>query len=251
MNTTKEKREIIMDFDKLPQNPGEVLETNTRDKSQNQVMRDTIVELKRIIREQNLDGLTACQIGVNERIMVLNFNGDLQTFVNPLLVKANGFTLSREKCVHFPGKEFLVPRNKEITLTYETPLGAVLQSRFIGRAAYVAQHLIWHMDGMYVDEVGIEIDEDWDKMTDDEKAEVIKQYAESVDVEAKSLQEELKQSEEAQKMYDAIEFDKALVSGEVTLKDEKVKIINTEEKSKEDETSSEEKEIEENGENSI
>ena len=101
MTTMKEKKEIIMDFEKLPQSPGDVLAINTRDKSLNQVMRDTIVELKRIVREQNLDGLTACQIGVNERIMVMNFDGDIKTYINPLLIKASDFTFSREKCIHF------------------------------------------------------------------------------------------------------------------------------------------------------
>ncbi len=85
----------IIDINELPTEPGVVLETNTRDKKLNQLMRDTVVELKRIIREKNLDGLTACQIGVNERIMVMNFgNDDLRTYINPLLCAASGFVLN-------------------------------------------------------------------------------------------------------------------------------------------------------------
>ena len=222
-------KEIITDITKLPSEPGVVLETNTRDKKLNQVMRDTVVELKRLIREKNLDGLTACQIGVNERIMVLNFgNDDLRTYINPLLIHADGFVLNRERCIHLPNQEFLVPRNKEITLMFETPLGAVQQAKFIGKAAYVAQHLIWHMDGLFIDEVGLEIDDDWDKMTDDEKAEIVKQYCESVDRQSAELNDEIKQSEEAQKLKDAIEFEQALSKGEVKIREEKFTIENEE-----------------------
>ena len=221
----------IIDINELPTEPGVVLETNTRDKKLNQLMRDTVVELKRIIREKNLDGLTACQIGVNERIMVMNFgNDDLRTYINPLLCAASGFVLNRETCIHLPNQQFLVPRNKEITLMYETPLGAVQQAKFIGKSAYVAQHLIWHMDGLFIDEVGLEIDDDWDSLTDDEKAEIVKQYCESVDQQSAELNDELAKSEEAQKLKGAIEFEKAVVSGEVKIKEEKIKIENTETK---------------------
>lgn len=219
----------------MPNNPGEVLEVNTTDKKLNKLMRDTIVELKNIIREKNLDGLTACQIGINERIMVLKFGEDnLQSYINPVITSIEGFCLNRETCINLnDGKSYLVPRNQKIVVIYETPLGAIQQATFVGRAAHVVQHLIWHMDGMFIDEVGLELPDNWDSMNDDEKEAILKEYYESVDIVQAQLNDEINKSEEAQKLKNAIEFEKAIQSGEVKLKEEKIKVINTSEEKEE------------------
>ena len=221
----------ILTADKMPNTPGEVLEVNTRDKKLNKLMRDTIIELKNIIREKNLDGLTACQIGINERIMVMKFaDNNIQSYINPVVTHSDGFVLNREDCINLnDGKTYLVPRNQEVTMVYETPLGAIQQAKFVGKAAMVVQHLIWHMDGLFIDEVGLELPDNWDTMTDDEKSEILKDYYESVDIAQAQLNDELNNSEEGRKIKDAIEFEHAVQRGEVKLKEEKVKIVNTEE----------------------
>ena len=217
---------IIENAEDLPQSPNTVLETNSRDKTLNKLMRDTIVDLKNLIREKNLDGLTACQIGVNERIMVMRFgDNDLQSYINPVIVNIGDIIFNRETCIHIKNKQFLVPRYKTITLMYETPLGQVKQARFAGKASYVAQHLLWHMDGMFIDDVGLEIDDDWDRLTDEEKTVIIKEYAESLDIKSHELNDELKNSEEGRKLLDAIEFEKAVMRGDVTIKEEQVSLI--------------------------
>lgn len=229
----------ILTADKMPAEPGEVLEVNTRDKKLNKVMRDTIVELKNIIREKNLDGLTACQIGINERIMVMKFgDNDLQSYINPVIAQADGFVLNREDCINLnDGKTYLVPRNQQITLVYETPLGAVQQAKFVGRAAMVAQHLCWHMDGLFIDEVGLELPDNWDSMSDDEKEAILKEYYESVDIAQAQLNDELSKSEEGLKLKNAVEFEQAVQRGDIKLKEEKVRIINTEEEKIDENTS--------------
>ena len=228
---------IINDISELPNSADTVLEINTSNKKLNQLMRDTIVSLKNTIREKNLDGLTACQIGVNIRVMVINFNGDLKTYVNPLLVKADGFVLNRESCIHIPDKTYLVPRHKSITIIYETPLGKIEEAKLVGKAAYVAQHLIWHMDGMFIDDVGLEIDEDWDELTDEEKSQIIKEYAESLDIRAAELNDELDKTEQGKKLKEGVEFEQAVARGEVRIKEEAVYTTdNTKEENKDNGT---------------
>lgn len=219
----------------MPNTPGEVLEVNTTDKALNKIMRETIVELKNIIREKHLDGLSACQIGINERIIVLNFgDNNLQSYINPVIAGADGFCLNRETCINLnDGKTYLVPRNQQITVTYETPLGAIQQARFVGRAAYVMQHLMWHLDGLFIDEVGLELPDNWDDMPDEEKGLILKDYYDSVDITQAQLNDELNKSEEGLKLKNAVEFEKAVQRGEIKFKDETLKIINTEENKEE------------------
>jgi len=225
----------ILTADQMPYTPGEVVEVNTRDKKLNKLMRDTIVELKNIIREKNLDGLTACQIGINERIMVLKFgDNELQSYINPVVTSMDGFCLNRETCINLnDGKTYLVPRNQKIVMVYETPLGAIQQATFVGKAAHVVQHLIWHMDGLFIDEVGLELPDDWDTLSDEDQEEILKEYYESIDIAKAQINDEINNSEEALKLKNAIEFEQAVNKGEIKLRNEKFKIISTSEEKEE------------------
>ena len=71
---------IIKDFEKLSQRSDEV-----DIKKSNKLIRDTIISLKDIIKKNNLVYLTAPQIDVPIRVFVINFNGSLRSFVNPVI----------------------------------------------------------------------------------------------------------------------------------------------------------------------
>lgn len=224
-----------MNWDELPQEPGECLELNTRDKHCNQIIRETVIKLKNTIKEIGLLGLSAPSIGIKERIICLNFGKDIiKTMINPVPVRGGDVRLSRESCIHLPGKEFLVPRHHEIEICYETPLGQIEQVKLIGKAACVFQQCNDILNGMWIDEIGFEIDKDWDDMSDDDKAEIIKEWLDSIDTRVQDLNEELKNSKEANKLMDAVEFDQALARGEITLKEEKHKIVMKEENNGQD-----------------
>ena len=66
-------------------------------RKEGKVLQATVLDLKEIIREKNLKGLSAPQIGVPIRVFCLNFGETVKTFVNPTITKATGFALSREK----------------------------------------------------------------------------------------------------------------------------------------------------------
>ena len=50
----------------------------------------TIIDLKQTIQKNNYVCLAAPHIGVNKRILCINFNGDIRTFCNPVLTSAKG-----------------------------------------------------------------------------------------------------------------------------------------------------------------
>lgn len=61
-------------------------------KREKDLVHKIIIDLKDTVRENNLTYLTAPQIGYNKRILVINFNGDIRTFLNPIITKMKGFT---------------------------------------------------------------------------------------------------------------------------------------------------------------
>ena len=72
--------EIITDYDKLSERCSEFDLTK-----ENKEVQTIVLKLKNTIRKHNLLGLSANQIGYDKRILCLNFNGDIKTFINPII----------------------------------------------------------------------------------------------------------------------------------------------------------------------
>lgn len=209
-------KEIITDLDKLNDRADEI---DTR--KENALMREIIIDLKDTIREtKDCVGLAATQIGFNKRIFVINFNGDLRTFVNPIISQVKGFTLNREKCMSLPGKEYIRPRHNEISVIYQTPLGKTESRKIVGLAAYVFQHELDHLDGLTIADIGLELDDEFDKATDEEREELINAYLDSLDIKKKQVEKEIQEDETLKKTSDAINFIEKLQKGEVELGDQ-------------------------------
>ena len=189
-------------------------EIDTR--KENALMREIILELKDTLRNHKEGvGLAAPQIGYNKRIFVINFSGDLRSFINPIISEVKGFELSKEGCLSIPGKEFIRPRNNEITVLYQTPLGKIESRKLVGKAAIVFQHEIDHLDGLLISDIGFEIDENYEKATEDEKAQIIQKYMDSLDIKKKAVEDEIQNDPELKKQDDAIKFMEALQQGQV------------------------------------
>ena len=101
-------KEIITDIDKLNEiGICDVIDT----RKENELLRERIVNLKEVVRSQNLSILSAPQLGYDKRVFVINYNGDIRTYVNPMIVNVKGLELSRETCPSLPGKEYIQPTN--------------------------------------------------------------------------------------------------------------------------------------------
>lgn len=185
-------------------------------KTENDLMREIILALKDTIRNsENCVGLAAPQIGYNKRMFCINFKGDIRTFINPIITNAKGLSLSRESCMSCPGKEYIRPRNNEIWVYYQTPLGKTESVKLFGFAAHVFQHELDHLDGITLADIGLEIDESYDKASDEERSELLAAYLDSLDLKQKQLQKEIEEDPELKKLDDSIKFMEAVQKGEV------------------------------------
>lgn len=210
-------KEIVLEEEKLTVRCDEI-----DPRTENKLMRQIIVDLKDAIREKNLVGLAANQIGYDKRIFVINFNGELRSFINPIITKAEGLELSREGCASIPNKEFVRPRHNNIEVTYMTPLGKIESRQLVGMAATVFQHEIDHLDGMLVNDIGFEVDEDFDNATDEERQEVINAYLDSLDLKRQELNEEIENDKELKQASDAIKFMEKVQKGEIEIETETI-----------------------------
>ena len=78
-----------------------------------------------------------------------------------------------------------------------------------------------HLDGALISDIGLEITEEYEKASEEEKSELIKAYLESLDLKAKELNKEIEEDKDLKQINDAIKFTEGLVKGEVEVETEK------------------------------
>lgn len=204
-------KEIVIDLEQLSERCEEI---DVR--KEGKLVQQITLDLKQTLREHSTGvGLAANQIGYDKRIFVINFNGDLRTFINPIITNAKGLTLNREQCLSLPDKTFIRPRNNEIQVTYQTPLGKIESRKMVGLAACVFQHELDHLDGLTLADVGLEIDEKFDKATEQEREELINAYLESLDLKRKQVNEEIENDDLLKQTSSAITFMEKVQKGEI------------------------------------
>lgn len=179
---------------------------------------EIVLALKSTMRKNDLTSLSAPQIGYKRRIFCIKFGkNDYRTFINPAIENNSGITMSREKCTSIPDKEFIIPRFNKIHFYYLTPMNKVESANLAGRAAYIFQHCMDHINGLLVSDIGLEIDELFDNATDEEREEVLRMYAESLDIRQKQLEKEIEETSELQDINNAIKFINSVKDGSTVL----------------------------------
>lgn len=214
----KNVKEIITDEMQLFER---AVEIDTR--TQNKEMREIISALKKTIKENDISALSAPAIGYNRRIFCVSFSdSEIKTFINPIIISGGELTISRETCQSIPGKTFLVPRNTEVSIMYQDPLGRPQSRKLRGIAASVFQHEIHHLDGLLISDIGLEIDEQFDNASSEEQEEVIQAFLESLDLASKEIKKEINADSELKKLSDGIDFITKVQTGEIELVEEPV-----------------------------
>ena len=100
-------------------------------------------------------GLAAPQVGLRERILVLNPSGEPEkpeeelALVNPVITDRSGDDVTMEEgCLSFPSIYAEVTRPDRCKLTAKTPTGEPLELEFEGFASRVIQHEYDHLQGV-------------------------------------------------------------------------------------------------------
>ena len=205
--------DIITDYEKLSERSIEVA-TKKDGKKIMQLNR----AMKATIRENpSIKGIAGIQVGEPIRVCNINFGTEVKCFVNPMISKAEGVCLSRETTESLPGRTFIAIRNNDIEVKYQEPNGRLGTSHLVGQSACIMQQMIDYMQGTLLEDHALEIDDDFDNATDEEKEQIIKAYCDSLDLHREDLMKEIQQDAETKQLYDGIDFMEKVQSGEVKL----------------------------------
>ena len=93
-------------------------------------------------------GLAAPQVGISERIIVVELENNLYCLANPKITKKSGKQVCMEGCLSVPGLEGPVQRAEKICVTGMDKRGHQVKVDAEGLLAVVFQHEIDHLDGI-------------------------------------------------------------------------------------------------------
>lgn len=92
-------------------------------------------------------GLAGPQVGITQKIAVIDYKGDKYVLINPVIYEREGFTTLEEGCLSFPGIYEKVESAEKIRLRYQDENGKTIDKEVDGFLACVFSHEIDHLNG--------------------------------------------------------------------------------------------------------
>jgi hypothetical protein len=123
----------------------------------------------------------------------------------------------REISPSLPDRAFIVPRHNRIISMYQTPSGKPEESVFEGVVAEVFQHMVQILDGVLISDIGLEVFEDFDNASEEEKTQVLDAYLKELKLREDTVNKEIEQNEDLKKTRDAIRFLEGVATGKITV----------------------------------
>ena len=132
--------------------PHPVLRKRAQDVPVNDQTRATVQAMFECMVRSDGCGLAAPQVGLEQRILVLNATGEPQdnlALINPTILKRyGGDTLMEEGCLSFPRMYAEVKRPDSVTVEYTDLDGVRHTKEYSGFIARIIQHEYDHLEGV-------------------------------------------------------------------------------------------------------
>ena len=118
-------------------------------------VRDLVKDMKETMLSENGIGLSAPQVGVNLRVIVVQLMsagklvGPVQEMINPVITSYSDDSMEYEEgCLSIPGEYIRINRPRSIHVKFQTLSGKYKKWYLKGLEARIVQHEIDHLDGV-------------------------------------------------------------------------------------------------------
>ena len=108
---------------------------------------NTVPDMIDAIQQSGAVGIAANQIGLSDRVIVIN---SCLVFVNPVITNLKTPIYTKEQCLSIPGEHYRVFRFNEIVIHYQDVNFKKHKREFKGVLACVIQHEIYHLNGILI-----------------------------------------------------------------------------------------------------
>lgn len=117
-------------------------------------LRQTVADMYETMYKAEGIGLAGPQVGINKQIVVIDYQGERFTLINPEIKKSEGSEVREEGCLSFPGIFVKVPSPEKMTVVYKDEYGKEHVKQTEGFQSAVFSHEIDHLKGrMLIDRV--------------------------------------------------------------------------------------------------
>lgn len=125
-----------------------------RSKEVGDITRDTrnlIPHMIKVMKEYRGVGLAAPQIGISQRVIIVQGPKKSLGFFNPKILKKGKITqIGEEGCLSIPGLFIKIKRAKEVEVECKNSKGEKVRMRASGLVARIFQHEIDHLEGKLI-----------------------------------------------------------------------------------------------------
>lgn len=160
--------------------------------------------------------LTSNQIGYSERALAIKFEDRVVVMFNPVIVERDTMIIFREKD-WLTGKEYFIPRFTNVTVNYQDIEAKPKALKMNEAASIIICEAMDALNGILVQDYGLEIIPEFDEASENEKAEVLAAYTESLMKTSEELDKELSTDEETKDQWNGAKFLKGISEGTVEL----------------------------------
>ena len=117
-----------------------------------------IQELKETMAVENGIGIAAPQIGVHDRVIIVEVNGVPTAYINPVIIEKSFRMIdSEEGCLSVPGTWGWVKRHRSVVVSALNEQGETVTIKEQNLTSTVFQHEINHLDGILFIDIAEEI----------------------------------------------------------------------------------------------
>jgi peptide deformylase len=113
-------------------------------------VKDIADRMAQVMRANKGIGLAAPQIGIPQRIIIVDIGEGVRTLINPEVVDEQGESIMVEGCLSLPNIEILVKRKEKVIIRGWNLEGKEVNLEFIGFPGRVYQHEIDHLNGILI-----------------------------------------------------------------------------------------------------
>lgn len=112
-------------------------------------MTKLIEDLIETMAVENGVGIAAPQVGVHERVIIVETPTAIRAFINPEITSRSiRLVASMEGCLSVPGISGIVKRHSSVKVKALTPEGKEILVKATGLTSIIFQHEIDHLDGI-------------------------------------------------------------------------------------------------------
>lgn len=114
----------------------------------NDEIRSILESMVELMRSHRGVGLAANQVGLDKRLVVIEFDNDVFKLINPEIIQRTGTFEFEEGCLSFPGFYIRVHRAESIWVDFLDEHGRRRTIQAQGVLSVVMQHEIDHLNGI-------------------------------------------------------------------------------------------------------